>query len=226
MSFENMDYRAQVQEYIRFTEGNKEQRIRDLASYAKKGGVLFLGDSLTEGFPSADLLPEYKIVNRGYSGDTAEKLKDRLPYTCFPYQPRAVFLQVGTNDLAQGVREEEVVSRIGEICAEIVEACGTVKICLVSLFPLNESAPKFQNTIVSGEVKKRTNAQIEKTNSLLKQFAEASGFDYLNLGECLKDGNGELSEEYSTDGLHLTVAGYAVLSQALKPYLENIFERS
>ncbi len=222
MNFGNKDYRAQVQEYIRFTEGNKEQRIRDLASYAKKGGVLFLGDSLTEGFPVADLLPEYQIVNRGYSGDTAEKLKDRLPYTCFPYRPRAVFLQVGTNDLAQGVKEAEVVSRICEICAEIMEACGTAKMYLISLFPLNESAPRFQNTIVSGEVKKRTNAQIERTNCLLKQFAQANGFAYLDLGERLKDGNGELSEEYSVDGLHLTVAGYAVLAQALKPCLEKI----
>ena len=76
--------RAQVRAYIRFLEQKKLARIKALARYPRRGGILFLGDSLTEEFPFADLLPEFDIVGRGYSGDMAGMLKERLSYTCAP----------------------------------------------------------------------------------------------------------------------------------------------
>ena len=100
-------FRARVRAYIGFLEQKKLARMKALACYPRRGGILFLGDSLTEEFPFADLLPGFDIVGRGYSGDTAGMLQERLSYTCAPYAPKAVFLQAGINDLQRGASPEE-----------------------------------------------------------------------------------------------------------------------
>ena len=50
-------FRAQVRAYVNFVEGKKLARIKALAKYPRRGGILFLGDSLTEEFPFGELLP-------------------------------------------------------------------------------------------------------------------------------------------------------------------------
>lgn len=43
--------------------------------------------------------------------------------------------------------------------------------------------------------------------------------EFLPVFDCLTDQAGQLKKEYTTDGLHLSIAGYQALSKALKDYL-------
>ena len=43
--------------------------------------------------------------------------------------------------------------------------------------------------------------------------------EYVSVFENLLDQEGQLKSDYTTDGLHLSVAGYQALSDALKTYL-------
>ena len=212
-------FRAQVRAYINFLEGKKLARIKALAKYPRKGCILFLGDSLTEEFPFADLLPGFDIVGRGYSGDTASMLKERLSYTCAPYAPRAVFLQVGINDLQRGASPEETARSVSEALKAVRELCPEAKLHLLALYPVNLSAEKFAIFRSKALIKRGPHEIVVRTNGLLQKTAEAYRAEFLDPGRVLKDGNGELREEFSCDGLHLTVEGYAVLAEGLKPSL-------
>ena len=219
-------FRAQVRAYINFTEGKKLARIKALAKYPRRGGILFLGDSLTEEFPFADLLPEFDIVGRGYSGDTAGMLKERLSYTCAPYAPRAVFLQAGINDLQRGSSPEETTAAAAEALDAVRALCPAAKLHLLALYPVNLSAEKFAIFRSKALIKRSPHEIVVRTNGLLQKTAEAYRAEFLDPGRVLKDGNGELREKFSCDGLHLTVEGYHSLSEALRPALARYQQRS
>lgn len=212
-------FRAQVRAYIRFLEQKKLARIKALARYPRRGGILFLGDSLTEEFPFADLLPEFDIVGRGYSGDTAGMLKERLSYTCAPYAPRAVFLQVGINDLQRGSSPEETTAAAAEALDAVRALCPAAKLHLLALYPVNCSSEKFSLFRPKAFSKREALTLISRTNTLLREEAAARGAEFHDFGDVLRDGGGELREEFSCDGLHLTVEGYAALAEALVPSL-------
>ena len=212
-------FRAQVRAYVNFVEGKKLARIKALAKYPRRGGILFLGDSLTEEFPFGELLPEFPIVGRGYSGDTASMLRERLPYTCTPYAPAAVFLQAGINDLQRGASPEETARSVGEALIAVRKLCPGAKLHLLALYPVNVSAERF--ALFRPSALQRTEAleMIARCNALLSAAAGAREIEFLDLGARLKDERGELKEAYSCDGLHLTVEGYAALAEGLRPSL-------
>ncbi len=212
-------FRAQVRAYIGFLEQKKLARMKALARYPRRGGILFLGDSLTEEFPFADLLPGFDIVGRGYSGDTAGMLQERLSYTCAPYAPRAVFLQVGINDLQRGSSPEEAAAAAAETLDAIRALCPAAKLHLLALYPVNVSAEKFAIFRPKALVRSEALALIGRTNALLEEAAAAREAGFLDPGTALKDSGGELREEFSCDGLHLTVEGYAALAEGLRPSL-------
>lgn len=212
-------FRAQVRAYIRFLEQKKLARIKALARYPRRGGILFLGDSLTEEFPFADLLPEFDIVGRGYSGDTAGMLKERLSYTCAPYAPRAVFLQVGINDLQRGSSPEETTAAAAEALDAVRALCPAAKLHLLALYPVNVTAEKFALIRPRALRKPEALEKIARCNALLAAAAAEREIGFLDLVARLKDERGELREAYSCDGLHLTVEGYAALAEALVPSL-------
>lgn len=219
-------FRAQVRAYVNFVEGKKLARIKALAKYPRRGGILFLGDSLTEEFPFGELLPEFPIVGRGYSGDTASMLRERLPYTCTPYAPAAVFLQAGINDLQRGASPEETARSVGEALIAVRKLCPGAKLHLLALYPVNVSAERF--ALFRPSALQRTEAleMIARCNALLSAAAGARDIEFLDLGARLKDERGELKEAYSCDGLHLTVEGYHSLSEALRPALAHYQQRS
>ena len=219
-------FRAQVRAYVNFVEGKKLARIKALAKYPRRGGLLFLGDSLTEEFPFGELLPEFPIVGRGYSGDTASMLRERLPYTCTPYAPAAVFLQAGINDLQRGASPEETARSVGEALDAVRALCPEAKLHLLALYPVNCSSEKFAIFRPKALVKSEALALIGRTNALLERAAAARGAEFHDFGDVLRDGGGELREEFSCDGLHLTVEGYHSLSEALRPALAHYQQRS
>ncbi len=66
----------------------------------------------------------------------------------------------------------------------------------------------------------RTNEQIQKWNQAYQELASAyMQVEFVPVFDSLTDQAGQLKKEYTTDGLHLSVAGYQVLTKALKDHL-------
>src|SRR5215471_1248621 len=63
-----------------------------------KGAVVFLGDSITQGWNDlAQTFPDMKVANRGIGGDTTRGVWFRLQDDVLDLDPRAVVLLIGTN---------------------------------------------------------------------------------------------------------------------------------
>ena len=83
--------------------------------------LVCLGDSLTEGYGIesrhrwSDLLTkdlQIEIINKGISGDTTAGMLSRFHYDVIAHQPTHVIIMGGTNDLWQGLTDEQILSNI------------------------------------------------------------------------------------------------------------------
>ena len=125
-------------------------------------------------------------------------------------QPEQIFLLIGTNDIGMGYETEEIVTCIEAISNRLRSFSYGSRLTLISVLPVNE-APKYQ-----AKVKIRRNNKIEELN---RQLEALPGIEFADVFTALLDKQGQLAEEYTQEGLHLTQAGYAKLAQALKLYL-------
>src|SRR5215469_15801192 len=84
------------------------------------GAVVFLGDSITQGWTTLKKdFPGLKVANRGIGGDTTRGVLYRLDADVLNLEPAAVVLLIGTNDLGLGGDPEQVAVNIREIVAEL-----------------------------------------------------------------------------------------------------------
>ncbi|WP_246287466.1 hypothetical protein [Lacticaseibacillus absianus] len=67
---------------------------------ARPGGVVFIGDSLTQFMDLKKFFPEYpSAYNCGLAGTTSDMLLHFIDQGVLKCRPSTVFLMVGTNDL-------------------------------------------------------------------------------------------------------------------------------
>lgn len=185
--------------------------------HAKPGGVVFVGDSLTQRYPLSDFYPGVHLYNRGIDGDTTEGLSKRLNLSIFDLKPKVLVLQIGTNDLqVLGLAKEKTVENITHLIKTILQEMPNIKILLVSLYPVNETTDKLVNKMIVGP---RKNDDIEWMNERIRQIP---GVQFVNIFPSLLDEEGQLKMQYSKEGLHLSLAGYAVVTEVLKPILETL----
>jgi hypothetical protein len=65
-------------------------------------------------------------------------------------------------------------------------------------------------------------ASINKINANIAQCADGKAVRYLNINDKLADTDGKLFEGMTTDRLHLSLKGYQVWADALKPLLTEL----
>ncbi len=184
-----------------FTKQNK---------FIKTGGIVFVGDSITQDYNVYEYFSEYHVYNRGIGGDTTVGLKTRLDVSVFDLKPKTVILMIGTNDLALlKTTPETVAQNIKEIIETIKKELPSTKIILQSIYPVNESMSPMT-------VQPRKNADIIKINQILAQLQQVIYVDVFSHLE--KDG--VLNPEYSVEGLHINEQGYEVITNLLKVHLK------
>lgn len=204
--------------FFEFTTKQRLDSFRELNKQAQKGGVVFVGDSITEGFPIHEILQcEKPMYNRGISGDTITGVLEKLKEEVFELMPQKVFLLIGTNDLGNGEQPAEVVGRIEKICRSIKETVPEVELFVESIYPVNEN--DFVNATPMPVVGLRSNEAIQKTNKGIREIAADLKLTYIDLYFKLVDKAGKLNKNYSYDGLHLNIQGYYVVSEELQNYL-------
>ncbi len=189
-----------------------------LNEFAPKEPIVFLGDSLTALYPIHEFFHDDRILNRGISGETTFDVKKRLQ-TIIDLKPRAVFLLIGINDfIKEGKTSKpfEVAKRVVEIADELSSVCKDIRI--VSILPVSRNRRK----ITRFYLKTPTNAKILLTNSLIDKACIEKGYKFLDYHDYLINSKGELANEYTIEGLHLTLEGYAKLSPFVLKELEEI----
>ena len=164
-----------------------------------QGGVLFLGDSITEGAPLHAMFPGLNVRNHGIAWDTGEGVLLRLNQVT-RHRPDRIFLLIGTND----TNYTDDPARIGGNILTIAERLGAelpeTELYVISVLPRGG----------------QNNAVIPAVNALVSAAAATSDFVYLDLARAMRAKNGEMMPALSYDNLHLNVHGYSVWEEVLR----------
>lgn len=177
--------------------------------------VIFIGDSIVEYYPLQELLGTAKtIVNRGIRGYQTGLLLDNLDAHLYGDAVDQIVLLIGTNDIGKDVSMNETLDNLERVIQSIARDYPLSQIKLLSILPVNEGE-KYKQTVYI-----RTNEKIREWNQAYEALASAyMQVDFVPIYDSLTDSEGQLKKDYTTDGLHLSVAGYQALSEALKEYL-------
>ena len=177
--------------------------------------IIFIGDSIVEYYPLQELFGTAKtIVNRGIRGYQTGLLLDNLDVHLYGGAVDQIVLLIGTNDIGKDVPMNEALDNLERVIQSIVRDYPLSQIKLVSILPVNEGKEYKQTVYI------RTNEKIREWNQAFETLASAyMQVDFVPIYDSLTDSEGQLKKDYTTDGLHLSVAGYQALSDALKTYL-------
>jgi len=186
---------------------HKREAFREMTAKLPKGGITFVGDSLTEVGPWAELLPGIRIRNRGISGDNTRALIHRLE-EIIDAQPEQIFLLIGINDLKGRVPPKEIAENYASILDQLQAGCPEATIYPQSLFPIH-------NDLFAANYE-----EVEKLNAQIAELAKARKLQYLDLYSHFTVYGNQPNPDYFSDGLHLTTAGYLRWAKLLAKYLE------
>ena len=174
--------------------------------------IIFIGDSIVEYYPLQELLGTAKtIVNRGIRGYQTKLLLENLDAHLYGDAVDQIVLLIGTNDIGKDIPMNDALDNLERVIQSIAREYPLSQIKLLSILPVNEGEEHKQTVYI------RTNEKIKEWNQAYEALASAyMQVDFVSIYDSLTDSEGQLQSAYTTDGLHLSVAGYQALSEALK----------
>lgn len=168
--------------------------------------VVLLGDSLTAWGDWPHYFPDARIRNFGIPGDTSDRILRRLEGVV-KTRPHKIFLMAGINDLWSGRSPAHVAGQMEKIVTRLKEACPKATIFLQSTLPVN-------NRLLGPGI---DNRDVLDLNRRLKILAETAGITFIDLTGRFRDERGQLRQEFTRDGVHLTPAGYQAWRSVIGP---------
>ncbi|MBE9231031.1 G-D-S-L family lipolytic protein [Cuspidothrix issatschenkoi LEGE 03284] len=162
---------------------------------------ILVGDSLSLWFPK-EKLPTGKLwLNQGISGDTSEGVLKRLSAFAAT-RPDVIYVMIGINDLRKGATDQSILLNSSRIIRNLRQTHRKSQIIVQSILPVRSQ--------------KIPNSRIRHINAQLAIIAKKQRVNFLNVHNWFTDIDGNLRPELTTDGLHLSPAGYQVWQFALE----------
>ena len=171
-----------------------------------RGHLVMLGDSITEGGNWDEWFPDSRVVNRGIGGELSGQVLARL-HTAID-RPRAVFLLIGTNDLAFDIPQQEIAHNVESILATIERTAPGTPVVVQSVMP---RALAFRDEILA------LNQRYRDVVAAAPEHVR-----YLDLWPALATPEGALRPELTEDKLHLNGSGYVEWVEALRPIVTEL----
>jgi lysophospholipase L1-like esterase len=187
----------------KFQEANAEV----LKNKNTDGRIVFMGNSITEGWEDANpkFFGENPYINRGISGQTTPQMLLRFQQDVINLHPKAVVILAGTNDIA------------GNTGPMTLEQIRDNILSMVQLAKANGIHPIVCSVLPAYDYPWRPglqpNVKIPKLNQLLKEMTDKQGVMYLDYFSAMADDRNGLPEAYTTDEVHVTKEGYAVMEK-------------
>ncbi len=211
------DY-SKVTKYNREMESKKNNYDFLNQKYALKNQTVLLGDSITDFFNWYELFYNFSkstgqaVYNRGISGDTTDRLLERLESNVLVLEPRNLVLLIGTNDIGRGLPLSMSLENLENIIKTTKKACPDINFVIEAVYPINEKMrDKFE---------KRNNKKINEMNREFIKLCEKYNCVWIDFTDKLKDNNGNLKEEYTFDGLHINAHAYELIAESIIPLLK------
>ena len=170
---------------------------------ADENRVVFMGDSITEGWNLEQSFPGKPYVNRGISGQTTPQMVLRFHQDVVNLKPKVVVILGGINDIAGNTGPMSLDDTENNLRAmtEIASANG-IKVVLCSVLPAYDFpwSPGMQPA-----------PKVIELNKRMSSFAASKGYVYVDYYAAMKDERGGLPSNLSRDGVHPNAAGHAIM---------------
>ena len=186
----------------------------------KKKTIVMFGDSLTDYFPMEKLEDiDADIINSGVAGDTIAEMGARLSYDVYPYNPDIIIMQGGANDFMMSLYPgaKPLAERLIRLTLRIRDQLPQTKIYIESMYPAHTKRIGLMPSWAEG----KSNEEIRKINSYIKNLCRENGFEYVDIFNYLIGEDGQLSREYTVDGIHLQENAYDVVSLIIHQLLQK-----
>jgi hypothetical protein len=175
-------------------------------------GILFIGSASILGWKTlpADMAPA-PVFARGLGDATVADETFYFDKIVTPYQPRAIFIYAGENDVVNGLTPREVLADFRTFM--------NLKTKVLRETPVYFIAAKASPARL-GSVRGQ-----QAANELVQAMAKGrKDLHYIDVAHDMWEGGklfGTLKPIYRPDGIHLTPEGYAIWTRIIRPYVDK-----
>jgi lysophospholipase L1-like esterase len=180
--------------------------------------VVFIGDSIIDNWKLEKSFPDGKYINRGIGGQRIPQICARFADDALALKPRAILVLAGTNDLAAGESDDNIVANL----ESIIRLCHDkhVPVIICSLLPVSDyHQDKNANY---ARTAKRPPERIAAINRKFESLCSRETAFYLDLHKNIADSTDRMPARYSEDGLHPNAEGYALLAPLVSAEIESV----
>ncbi len=191
---------------------------------AKEGpvGLLFLGDSITEGWKKAPLVwdkyyAKHNAANFGIGGDRTEHVLWRIANgELDTIKPKVTVLMIGTNNTGSN-SADQIAAADKKIVQELRAKLPDSKVLLLAVFPRGPRKGSDGKGDDGVERMKKINA----INAELAKLDDGKTVRFLSINEkFLVDG--KIPNDVMPDQLHPSAKGYQIWAEAMQPLLDEM----
>ncbi len=182
----------------------------DAKNSAPEQAVLFIGSSSIVGWSTAADFPEFPVINRGFGGSHLSDVIHYYDQVVKNYNPVAVIIYAGDNDVAAGKKADQVHQ-------DYIELNRLIKTdfpgAAIFYLPIKPSISRWDFW-----------PEMVTANSMIKNTINRDPAQYYaDTATVLLGENGEPDPGFFIkDGLHLNRSGYDAWNNVLRPYLEKL----
>ena len=193
----------------RFAESIAAFETADGQAAPPVGAILCTGSSSMRGWHqriAADLAP-LTVIPRGFGGSNYYDLLHYADRVILAYQPRAVLLYEGDNDVAAGIPAAQIHETFLALITRLRGRLPALRVYVIGAKP---SIARWQKW-----------PQMVEANALIRSACEADpAMTYIDVsvGMLQQDGSPR-PEIFKQDNLHMNDAGYDAWAQAVAPVL-------
>jgi lysophospholipase L1-like esterase len=172
--------------------------------------VLFVGSSSIRMWTSlASDFPGLPVLNRGFGGSRMDDVLRYADRVVFRYEPRAIVLYEGDNDLEDGRTPARIAGDVAEFLSRVRRTQPLTRVVCLAVKP----SPSRWNLI----------AKVRQTNELLRAVvAQDTMATFVDVFTPMLGPDGRpRAELFLADSLHMTPAGYVIWRDAVAPALRE-----
>lgn len=188
-------------------------------------GVLFLGDSITEGWSKVPDIwdaawGQYQPANFGIGGDQTQHVIWRIEQgELDKISPKVVVLMIGTNNTGHHTAAD-IAAADRKIVTMIQSTLPQTKVLLLAVFPRGF---RLGRDGASDQWETRME-KIRAINADLAKLDDGKSIRFLDLGPKFTSADGTITKTIMPDQLHLSPAGYQIWVEGMAPLLAEMMQ--
>ena len=182
-------------------------------------GLLFLGDSITDGWRGGgkktwEKFAKYDPANFGIGGDRTEHVLWRITNGELDgIHPKLAVIMIGTNNVGHSATEkpEWAAAGVKKIVDTIHAKLPETKVLLLAVFPRGAKDSALRQ-------------KVAEINQIIAKLDDGQKTRYLDIGKSFLDAEGQIPKDIMPDGLHPNAKGYEIWYEAMRPLLEEMMK--